>query len=688
MLNDLNLQSDYNKEVDIIGEFYVPCLEESNNYDRISGYFSSAIFDLASSGFVKFFGRMGSYRLVCSPFLSFDDAKALEKSPKSRVSPDARLLLRLLEDPEKRSSAQILCHLVNAGLLEVKLAISTTLMHEKVGVFSDGTNRVSFDGSINETGRGWGLNGNQEYFNCFVSWSERDAARVSRHAARFEEYWSDTVTGVDVRAPDAKFIEIVKDQAKKGEELFKSKLEEATAPFPYEPEPYQNEVLENWKCRGRRGIVQFCTGAGKTVVGILALRWAFTLNIPVLVLVPSKTLLSQWSDEVKKVFPMARLMLVGGGFTGWKEKHFLEAFFSSKDSTPTVVIASLGTARQDSFIKRASKNCDVLFVADEVHNYGAERASSVLGLPFRYRLGLSATPERFGDPRGTKKIFDYFGEPLEPTVDIPRAIAERRLVPYIYDFEVATLTAEEQDNWDELTKSIGRLVARGDAPRDSNRPGKEPSRLEMLVLKRSRIAKKASQKITLGIEVLRKNYRAGQRWLVFLEDSEEVEAFHIALRSEGLRSLVYEGSLSTDERALVRQHLEASGGIVLSMRCLDEGVDIPSVSHALILASSQNPRQFIQRRGRVLRFAGDSKKRAYVWDVMAMPQIGSEDTTKALVLAEFARAIEFATFSENGQGVEARLNRLLASHNFSRDEIYSAEIDKIEEAALEAQIGV
>ncbi|MDB9797705.1 DEAD/DEAH box helicase family protein [Pseudomonadales bacterium] len=687
MLNDLILRSDYNKEHDVIKDFYVPCLEACKTYDRISGYFSSAIFDLASSGFVKFFGRMGSYRLVCSPYLSAEDAKALESSSETRVLPDSGLLLHLLEDPQKRSSAQILCHLINAGRLEVKLAISSTLMHEKVGVFSDGTNRVSFDGSINETARGWGLKGNQEYFNCFVSWNDRDAARVSRHAARFEEYWSDSIQGVDVRAPDAKFIEIVKEQANEGEDLFNRKLDEATSPFVYQPETYQQEVLESWKCRSRKGIVQFCTGAGKTVVGMLAMRWAFSQNLPVLVLVPSKTLLSQWSDEVKKVFPKARLLLVGGGNTKWKEKQVLEAYFSAKDSTPTVVVASLGTARQDLFLKRASKNCDVLFVADEVHNYGAQRASSVLALPFRYRLGLSATPERFGDTHGTKKIFDYFGRVLEPSVDIPRAIAERRLVPYIYDFEVATLTAEEQDSWDELTKSIGRLMARGDPPSANSRRGKEPSRLEMLVLKRSRIAKKASQKIALGIEVLRNNYRAGQRWLVFLEDSEEVEAFQIALHGEGLRSMVYEGSLSNSERVLVRQHLDLAGGIVLSMRCLDEGVDIPSVSHALIMASSQNPRQFIQRRGRVLRFAGDTKKRAYVWDIMAMPQIGSEDTTRALVLAEFARAIEFSSFSENGRGVQARLNRLLAARSFSPDEIYRGEVEQAEEAESEAQMG-
>ena len=111
------------------------------------------------------------------------------------------------------------------------------------------------------------------------------------------------------------------------------------------------------------------------------------------------------------------------------------------------------------------------------------------------------------------------------------------------------------------------------------------------------------------------------------------------------------------------------------MRCLDEGVDIPSISHALILASSQNPRQFVQRRGRVLRFAGEQKKRAYIWDVMAMPKIGAEDTTRALILAEFGRSREFAQYAENASGVMARLNGVLARHGLLPEDIESRETE-------------
>lgn len=151
--------------------------------------------------------------------------------------------------------------------------------------------------------------------------------------------------------------------------------------------------------------------------------------------------------------------------------------------------------------------------------------------------------------------------------------------------------------------------------------------------------------------------------------------FGNALQSLGHTHYKYDQSLNTKERELVVQNFTLRGGVILSMKCLDEGVDIPSISHSIILASSQNPRQFVQRRGRVLRFAGSEKLRAFIWDVIAMPQINSEDTTKALILAEIARASEFAAYSENSIGVLARLTAMLAEHGLSIEDCERREME-------------
>lgn len=675
-LIDLPIESRYHKGMDVLANFYSPCLESSKSYDRVSGFFNSAIFDIASSSFLHFFKANGKYRLICSPVLSREDSSAvMQASSTSRAFNDASLLEELLKDDSSRHSALVLCHLLQTGAMELKLAISETLMHEKIGIFSDGANRISFSGSINESKSGWAERGNQEYFDAFVSWDERDLNRLENHEQRFEDFWSDNVEGVDVKPPSTEFDLLVEKNAPEGEHQLSIRLKNKGDSFPYRPLDYQNLVLKNWKAAGRIGIVQFCTGAGKTVVGMLALKWSFSQKIPAVILVPSKTLLYQWSDEIVEVFKNVRLLRAGDNNNEWKNRNVLEAFLNADDGTPTAIVATANTASSEIFLHRSRSMGDCLVIADEVHNFGARKASKILELPFKYKLGLSATPDRYGDPEGTATLKSFFGDILDPVIDIPTAIKKRRLVPYQYDFSIASLSEDEQEEWDKLTKRISRLAAQGGGFSSSGDETGNPSQLQMLVIKRSRIAKKASAKIQLGLDIFEKHYEAGQRWLVFLEDTAELEIFQEALKSLNLTSMRYDSDLSTEDRELTVEHLTSRGGIVLSMKCLDEGVDIPSISHALILASSQNPRQFVQRRGRVLRFAGEQKKRAYIWDVMAMPQVGAEDTTKALILAEFGRAKEFAEYAENSTGVVARLDGVLAKYGILPEDIQQLEME-------------
>lgn len=677
-LRDLTINSRYYKGLDIVDSFFIPCLKNSRHYNRVAGYFSSAVFDIGAEGFLEFFNNGGSYQLVCSPYLKSEDSSALlSASLNSESASDAELIKGLLSIESFAEPAKILCYLIKSGKVTVKLAIAESLMHEKIGIFSDGSDRISFSGSINESKQGWSEDGNLEYFDAFVSWAARDQDRLFDHEARFNDFWLDSIDGVSVRSPDSSFMEIVDSHAAEGEKFFTLKLKElAEKEFPYEPLDYQKAVIANWKANERRGIVKFCTGAGKTVVGMLTLDWAFKQNIPALVLVPSKTLLRQWTDEIKGVFPTARVLKVGDGNNQWKSPHVLEAYLEPSDGRPSVVCAISVSASANAFVSRVRKYRNTLVVADEVHNFGAQKTSEILKAEFNFRMGLSATPERFGDPEGTDKILQYFGEILQPVIDIPTAIKKKRLVPYSYDFEVAPLSDSEQENWDRLTKRISRLVAQGYGKPGQDEEQSGPSQLQQLILSRSRIAKKAEAKLEIGLGVIKDTYKPGQKWLVFLEDKSELRKFGLLLKREGMDFMTYDGELSSEARILVEEHLTHRGGIVLSMRCLDEGVDIPSVTYALIMASSQNPRQFVQRRGRVLRFAGKNKRRAYIWDIIAMPQIGFEDSTRALITAEIARAVEFASYAENASGVTARLGAFLARHGLSVADCLKTEIEE------------
>lgn len=669
----------YTKDHNVLEEFYFPCIRNSATYVRVSGYFSSIIFDLASEAFLNFFSNGGKMKLVCSPQLTKSDAKALSDMD-AKFSSDSKLLFQLLSEKKSRSTVEILCHLISSGLLELKLASltdSNDLMHEKFGVFTSEQESVSFIGSINETGRGWGDQQNKESFNVFVSWEPRDAERISEHNSRFHRYWEDVIPGVNVRFPDNEFYQLVSEAADKGKEEFGRAISsaQATKGIPYTPLDYQAEVMQHWKDHDRRGMVQFCTGAGKTVVGLLAIQWAATQNKATLVIVPSKTLLYQWEKEIRKAFHTPRILKAGDGNNSWRKRGILEGFLRSGPEGASVVISTLATAATAEFLARASKQSNALFLGDEVHNFGAPKYSEVLRLDFKHRLGLSATPDRYGDEQGTAKLYSFFGQILEPIIDIPTAIKKGRLVPYVYDFSVAQLTDEEQAQWDELSRRISLMVARGFSKAPDSDAVFSNSDIQTLLVNRARIAKKAEAKISLALDIINQNYQPGQRWLLFLEDGQHVGQIRDGLDRIGLSYMRYEGDTPIVERQLIADHLEARGGIVLSMRCLDEGVDIPSISHAVILSSSQNPRQFVQRRGRVLRFAGQEKQRAFIWDVITMPKIDSADQTKSLILAEVARAIEFANFAEN-PSVKTRLEAMLAGYGLDVEECLKLEIEE------------
>jgi superfamily II DNA or RNA helicase len=127
-----------------------------------------------------------------------------------------------------------------------------------------------------------------------------------------------------------------------------------------------------------------------------------------------------------------------------------------------------------------------------------------------------------------------------------------------------------------------------------------------------------------------------------------------ALASVGLHPMEYHSSMCGDRQSALEWFMTV-GGILVSIKCLDEGIDIPMVDHALILASSQNPRQFIQRRGRVLRKT-KGKSIAVIYDAIVVPlSLEDEPDQYALLKSELLRAIEFANSALNlSAGVELR----------------------------------
>jgi superfamily II DNA or RNA helicase len=654
VLNDLNLKTDYRSDRDdAVEDFYAPCMSQSIKYSRAVGYFRSSIYLITGESIIDFVKKGGSLRLICSPSMAAEDIKAIESGHESLESGILRSLTSdidlMISNAGQNYSVTVLATLIKIRALEIKIAIRTTgsgIYHEKIGIFEDRmSNKVSFIGSSNETLSAWHYAGNFESVEVFCSWKgERESERVGRHERDFESLWAGTASGIrTVNFPEALERNILTVAADDLDSLDISKFKPQKNRKIDNPLQHQKNAIEIWKVNNFRGVFEHATGSGKTVTALIAIAEHLTTGGSVLILVPSKLLLEQWEKEVNEEIEDVVCLLAGSGNIGWKKSGRLRAFTSGISGDKRVVIATMKTASSQEFLEQINDGSMLMLVADEVHQIGSPENSKALNINAIKRLGLSATPRRYGDAEGTQKIYDYFGSVLPPVISLYDAIQSGRLINYEYFPHPINLTAEEADLWKEISKDIRREIA---ISNNDDRPFRLSSRAKMLLIQRSRIAKKSAVKITLSLKVIKENFSPGDKWLIYCEDKGQLNKVSDALRNLGLNPLEYYSDMQGDHKETLKI-FEALGGILVSIKCLDEGVDIPSISHALILASSQNPRQFIQRRGRVLRYH-PSKVLAKIHDAIVVPtSLEDEPDQFALLQSELVRAYEFSQHAIN-----------------------------------------
>ena len=382
-----------------------------------------------------------------------------------------------------------------------------------------------------------------------------------------------------------------------------------------------------------------------------------------LVLVPSELLLKQWLVEITKAFADVQLLPCGAGHSHWREGALLRKWTRPAlgGGPPRAVLATLQTAASPMFMGLCNGGSHLFLVADEVHRMGAAESRRLFDLETGGRLGLSATPRRAGDPEGTTAILSYFERIIEPPFTLADAIRAGALTPYVYSPHPIRLSADEEAKWLEIGNELSRLAGR---LHGSEKPDPQAAnRLKLLLIKRARLVKSAVAKVDVAVDILKREYSDGQRWIVYCDNQTQLSRVANALRAEGLPDVYEYHSAMTGDRDGTLDLFARHGGIVASIRCLDEGVDIPSVSHALILASSRNPREFVQRRGRVLRRFETGRERkslAYVHDVIVTPS-NREDAAEigSMLSGELARAIEFGRDAVN-PGCIGDLNRIAA----------------------------
>lgn len=698
-LKDLTIQIDYrSNECNIVEDFYIPCLEQAITYDRAVGYFSSSSMACVARGLTAFIRAGGRMRLVTSPQLSDEDIQAIAQGLQQRDTMIEKALRRELEQelPEViRNRLACLAWLLSKELLEIKLAIPKKLRksgiyHEKLGIFTDNEGQiVAFMGSANESARA--LVDNFECIDTYTSWEVGIGERALHKAKHFERLWQNQTANVEVLSfPEAAARSLLKycppemptreAIAASSQGIYQvSPATVALTGLPTLPSglalrPYQQQAIDNWFKNKGRGTLKMATGSGKTITALAIAAKLYEKSVAhnqplqaLLIVCPYRHLVTQWAKESQK-FNLKPILAFDRAQTWQGELQTqLLALMGGRQAFITLITTN-ATLRQDSLQSQLSFLPKMtLIVGDEAHNLGAKSLAACLPEAVKLRLALSATPERYFDATGTDRLFDYFGSVLDPEFTLKDAIQAEALVQYTYQPLLVDLTADEIERYAELTAAIGRAMGIG---------GQEDNMaLERLLFERARLICTAQNKLKCLASLMAQ--RLETRHTLFYcgdgsveddtsaESLRQLEAVMGLLNQLGYRAESYMAETALSEREDLRYAFEQGHlqGLV-AIRCLDEGVDIPAIQTAVILASSSNPRQFIQRRGRVLRRSA-GKHTAELFDMIVVPpDLGSEywPIERRVLRRELARFVEFADLALNAGEARKALYPLQAKY--------------------------
>jgi DNA phosphorothioation system restriction enzyme len=697
-LISLDLRNSYRTgRDDVVRQFFVPCLQETMVYRRAAGYFSSSSLALAARGIASLVKQGGTMQLVVSPYLSPEDAEALRESPSSQelLRSITAKSLNDLEDEIARDHLNALAWLAACGFLKVKLALRVDdngdirrgIYHEKIGVFSDAHGcHVAFSGSSNETAGG--LLENFESIEVFRSWVDREN-RVAEKISDFEALWNDETPGLRVlnfsdttrellecfRDPDRPPAGIKIPRMSDGETQFQ-------LPRNFELRDYQGDAIRAWSKAKGQGILAMATGTGKTLTALALASKVAEKNKPLVVIVvcPFLNLCKQWIREMA-AFGLRALPCFEGK-DQWQPK-FEEGYqrLGLGLSSVHAIVTTNKTFQSETF--QASLRPHVqgggrhhhLLIADEVHNLGAKAVSEVLPEGIKLRLGLSATPERHMDPEGTAAVLSYFGDIIFE-FGIQQAIAQGNLCRYRYYPHLVKLTEAEAAAYAEITAKLGPLLAGSEKNPELGQTAMN------LLIKRARLLASAENKVEVLDQVLKSLPEKPTKAIFYCGDGrttdkvsdEEVRQIQAVARllgeRHGLRVRNFTYRESPAEREEILRDL-GSGFLdaVVAIRCLDEGIDLPDLRMGFLLASSTNPRQFVQRRGRLLRKA-QGKKFAEIYDFVIAPPDPDPDIDDAtfniersLFRRELKRIEEFCALAENGPEAQRALQNIQNSFN-------------------------
>lgn len=703
-IKEKTIKSEYRSLIDnVIQDFYLPLLKEAVLYRRAVGFFSSSSLVEISKGITDLAKSGGKIQIVASPYLSADDIQAIKKGYEDREKViEKAVLAQLSDEPLDYYSMErlnLLATLISDGILDIKIAYTEDknglgMYHEKMGIIEDADgNKVAFSGSMNESSTAMSIN--YETIDVFRNWGDDfEANHVLLKENAFNSIWNDSEPNIRVLEFPSVTQAMIEKYKVKAANYDIDKEQFSFRPIPKKEKPsdeeprgarvpenvnlhdYQEEAIASWVGENYRGIFDMATGTGKTYTGLGAIaKISKDLEdyLAVIIVCPFQHLVEQWVEDIVKFNIKPIIGYSSSSQKDWKKRlgNAVRNQKVRKDKSFFCFVCTNATFTNSFVQEQISKiKAPVLLVVDEAHNFGAKSYSQLLDDRFTYRLALSATLERFRDEEGTAALYDFFGKKcIEYSLE--RAIKEKKLTPYKYYPVLVFLNDEELSDYEEISFELSKHVIQGKSGKV-----KLDSYGEILAIKRSRIVAGAIQKLEALLNMI-EPYKDDHFMLVYCgatnitaansdksnTDSDDIKQIEAVTRllgnTLGMKVSKFTAEENITERNAIKQHFNRGDDLqaIVAIKCLDEGVNIPSIKTAFILASTTNPKEYIQRRGRVLRKSPETgKEYAEIYDFITLPRpldevpgLTEEQMKRdlSLVKNELRRVIEFGRLSMN-----------------------------------------
>lgn len=659
----------------IAKSFLTPILKCTKIYKRSVGFFSSSVLQSIVDGIVALARNNGKIQLIASPNLTEDDISAIstgyearEKVINKSFTRDFMKELEVFDD----AKLQLLATLIARGTLDIKIAVTDTLgiYHDKLGILEDFEgNVVVFYGSANSTLSGY--QNNYEKIRVVKNWIPGEQASIADEQKEFDSLWNNT----------NEFVKVYdyKESAKSNIlQMIEKRATSATVKGPIKLRDYQEEAIAAWVKNDYHGFYVMATGTGKTWTAIYSAKELLKTN-PAMVVIcaPYKHLVKQWAEDVEKAFEDAKIIMVSSENPKWEQQMSQEIIRKKYDpNAQTIIISTIASFKMPRFANTLAKsNEDKLLIVDEAHRF-TDRSED-MHLQFQYMLGLSATPFSGTSAQRGKELMEFFGGQVF-SLPIEEALKRKFLVPYYYHPIYIHASEEDEKKFQYHTHRILSCF--------KNNVCINPDLLVKSLRNRLRVISMAEEKQE-QINYIVSQVKENDHFVVYCgdgrlfdnntgEELRHIQSVKRVLSAHGYKPSQFTAQENMSERMqLVDAFNKGEISALAAIRCLDEGINIPSIKSALILSSNDDYREFVQRRGRILR-TYKGKENAHIYDVVVLPSYDLPAWAKI----EFRRFHEYAKLSLNWEELASELENHLWNYGLAIEDVDVYDYEDMEES--------